>query len=94
MASTCYRIVIEAVRNAIRHARAEQITIASAQENDRLKISITDNGSGFDPEAVPQDRFGLRSMRGRAKLIGGNLEIQSKPGGPTEVLLQIPVGES
>ena len=64
-------------------AHGEGDTIAIRLLVDRLVI--VDDGRGFDPESVPSDRFGLRSMRGRARLIGKRLDIDSQVGGPTSI---------
>ncbi|TWU05705.1 sensor histidine kinase [Stieleria varia] len=81
VAAAAYRIVVEAVRNAIRHGQASQIDVVCG----RNSIEITDDGSGFEISDVPTSRFGIRSMRGRAELVGGQLQVESQPGGPTSV---------
>ena len=91
IAGTCYRIVVEAVRNAIRHGGATQATISAKRQQNNLIVTVTDNGSGFDTSAIPSDRFGIRSMTGRAKLLGGTVSIDSQPGGPTTVHCAIPL---
>lgn len=88
-ALAAYRIVIEAIRNAARHGRATSVIVRSSRQEDRWRIEISDDGIGFEPTDVPEDRFGLRSMRARAKLLGGNLSIQSSAGGPTIITLQL-----
>ena len=85
IALAAYRIVVEAVRNAIRHGKASEIRIVAEQRAAGIRIVIHDNGCGFDPSPVPSDRFGIRSMTGRAELVGGSLHIDSAPGGPTTV---------
>ena len=85
IAMAAYRIVVEAVRNAIRHGRATEITVIAEKVGDGLRIVIRDNGCGFEPSLVPKDRFGIQTMIGRAELVGGNVEIVSAAGGPTTV---------
>jgi signal transduction histidine kinase len=85
IAAACYRIVVEAARNAIRHGGATEISITAVQDRDQLIVTISDNGSGFDPSDLPENRFGIRSMIGRARLLGGKLTLESEPGGPTTV---------
>ncbi|NNE00801.1 MAG: hypothetical protein HKN47_26095 [Pirellulaceae bacterium] len=85
VASTAYRIVVEAVRNAVRHGKATQIKVVA----DAQLLSVVDNGCGFDPAVVAEDRYGIRSMKGRAALIGGSLDVDSQVGGPTEVRLSL-----
>ena len=85
-----YRIVQEALSNAIRHGRAKTIRIRlSTTANDCL-LDITDDGCGIDPEAAPGNGLGLRSMNYRAQAIGGTLSIERVPGGGTRVRLSCP----
>lgn len=85
-------IVSEAIRNAVRHADPRRIELeikVSPSESGALPqyfIAIIDDGSGFDPSRR-SDRLGLRLMRMRAEAIGARLQIESRPGGPTRVLL-------
>lgn len=89
-ALAAYRIVIEAIRNAISHGGATQVdVIAAKSEAGDWVISITDNGSGFEPSEIPKDRFGCRAMAGRAELVGGTFDLESRPGGPTKVTLTL-----
>lgn len=81
VATAAYRVLVEAVRNAIRHGKAESISVRC---ND-AEIVIVDDGCGFDPADVDPGRFGLRSMKGRAILVGKQVTIDSHPGGPTTV---------
>ena len=85
-----YRIVVEAVRNATSHGDACQITVDAAVEDDSLVLTVTDDGCGFDPAQVSSDRFGIRSMKGRALLVGGALAVDSSPQRGTTVKLTIP----
>ena len=84
-----FRISTEAVRNAIRHGRASRIEIDADVEGGGFRLRVTDDGRGFDPAAVAADRFGIRTMRSRARLVGGSLRIDSRPGGPTAVTFRI-----
>lgn len=85
ISTAAYRIVVEAVRNAIRHGQATEISVVAHKVGDGLRIVIRDNGCGFEPSRIPKDRFGIQSMIGRAELVGGNVEIDSTAGGPTTV---------
>jgi signal transduction histidine kinase len=85
IAWAAYRIVVEAVRNAIRHGKASEVGIVGEQRPHGIRVIVRDNGCGFEPSQVPSDRFGIRSMVGRAELVGGSLKIDSAPGGPTTV---------
>ncbi|MEO1525963.1 MAG: ATP-binding protein [Planctomycetota bacterium] len=83
LASASFRILIQAVRNAVAHGDGDTIAVRALKE----RLVIVDDGNGFDPTSVPTDRFGLKSMHGRATLIGKRLEIDSQPGGPTSITL-------
>lgn len=78
------RIACEAVGNAARHSGAGQVMLTVRSLGPRVRLLVTDSGSGFDP-AVPPGGFGLASMHERASLVGGDLRISSVPGGGTEV---------
>jgi signal transduction histidine kinase len=86
-------IINEALANVVRHARASRVEIDARQIDERLEVSIRDNGDGFAGESGGEARegFGLRNMRERARLLGGQLEIVAERGKGTTVLLKIPV---
>ena len=81
-----YRIAQEAVANALRHSGAHSIRITLAGENGEITLGIEDDGTGPPSEAAQAGGMGLRTMRYRAGLIGGKLEIGSSPGGGTQVV--------
>ena len=85
-----YRIVQEALSNAIRHGRAKTIRIRLSPAADGCLLDITDDGCGIDPQAAPGNGLGLRSMNYRAQAIGGTLSIERVPGGGTRVRLSCP----
>ena len=85
-----YRIVVEAIRNAVGHGKATEVVVTGEQDDEGLRVTVSDNGGGFDPDQVPADRFGVRSMIGRAELAGGTLRIDSARGGPTIVNFKLP----
>ncbi len=84
-AAAAYRILIESIRNAVRHGEATRITVRCIKD----QMSVQDNGKGFDVLSVDSNRFGIRSMKGRALLVGMNVTLQSQPGGPTTLVLQM-----
>ncbi|TWT83315.1 Sensor histidine kinase LiaS [Planctomycetes bacterium CA13] len=85
VSASAYRITVEAIRNAIRHGNATEVVVQATLDNGSFDLVIRDNGQGFDPKGVAPDRFGLRSMKGRAEIVGGSFTVQSKPGGPTQI---------
>jgi signal transduction histidine kinase len=90
-----YRIAQEALNNALKHARASQITLVlrrtdasnngSQEPHHCVALTVRDNGRGFDPERVVGDHFGLGIMRERAQAIGATLTIESTPGMGTQI---------
>jgi PAS domain S-box-containing protein len=80
-----YRIAQEAFNNINKHAKATQAWVALHRDPDRVILVIRDNGQGFDPAAVPEERLGLRIMRERAAHIGANLTLESGPGQGVQV---------
>ena len=88
-----YRIMQEALQNVHKHAHASAVGIAWSRANDGWVLHVTDDGMGFDlvKAARHKKSVGLLSMRERAELIGGSLQIQSTPGKGTAVTLLLPV---
>ena len=94
--SAIFSIVQEAVSNAKTHAAPSRLWITSTQESGALKITVRDDGRGFDLARVEQsyverNSFGLLNIRERAEIARGRLEIQSKPGRGTSVTLTVPL---
>lgn len=88
-ATQLFLIAREAVQNAARHARATQLVI-QLDDGDGLRLSVEDNGQGLLKEGHSSGGMGLRIMRHRADLIGGKLELSSRDGRGTRVILQLP----
>jgi signal transduction histidine kinase len=80
----------EALNNAVRHAGANEIGFRVRVLEDRLEISISDNGSGFDPSGC-SNGHGLSNLRTRLKNLNGRCELESAPGAGTTVSLQLPL---
>jgi two-component system, NarL family, sensor kinase len=89
-----YRIIREAITNAMRHSGAKTIAVHLDRRGKRVRARITDDGAGFVLDAVPQTRFGLLGMNERARLLGGTLRIESVPGSGTTIEATIPVDSS
>lgn len=85
-----FRIVQEALTNAVRHAQASRVTVTLVNA-DNLEVAVSDDGRGFDPSARAHRgrRLGLTSMRGRAEAIGGVLTITSASGEGSTVRLEL-----
>jgi len=89
-----YRIVIEALNNALKHANAACVTVCIQSGEGQTHISIADNGKGFVPErAAIAGGMGLNSMKERAERLGGRLDILSVLGQGTTVTLGVPSHE-
>lgn len=76
---TLYRITQEALNNIIKHAHATEVNI-QLQMGDCIRLSIMDDGVGFDPSTIPPDHLGLKIMRERVEAVGARLSIYSEPG--------------
>jgi signal transduction histidine kinase len=81
------RLAQEAITNAVKHSRARHIDVSLQSNAERVVLSVSDNGCGFDPAASTSEasHFGLRGMRSRVKAINAQLEILSSPGAGTIV---------
>ncbi len=89
------RVIQEALTNARKHAQASKVEIIFSYKPERLQIIILDDGLGFDLEQARrragEGHYGLEIMRERTRLVGGSLEIRSRPGAGTRVLLEFPL---
>jgi signal transduction histidine kinase len=102
VAAVVFAIVQEAVTNAKKHASARDVWLRLSRGDGCLEVIVEDNGVGFDPGAVEQEydrrgSIGLLSMRERAELIDGQLEIQSNPNPPdrgTRVVVRLPLQQT
>ncbi|HKO28809.1 MAG TPA: GAF domain-containing sensor histidine kinase [Solirubrobacteraceae bacterium] len=85
------RIAHEALHNAVRHAKADHVTVRLAGENGKLVVEVSDDGVGFDPRAadVRSRHLGLTSMEERARELHGRLKIRSAPGQGTTVRVEL-----
>lgn len=81
-----YRITQEALENITKHADAQRVSLSLKAIADRIELTITDDGSGFDPKRAPEyGQFGIRGMRERAAVVGGTLSVVGRPEGGTTV---------
>jgi signal transduction histidine kinase len=97
---TAFRIVQEAVGNVVRHAAAARAMVGVVPDPDGwLRVSVSDDGIGFDPSSVAGrartgESVGLMGMRERAEIAGGTLSIKSTPGMGTTIVARIPVTDT
>jgi two-component system sensor histidine kinase DegS len=99
MKITIFRIIQECLNNVIKHAQATHVNIHVHFEEQRVRINVFDNGIGFDPDQVQQRRnnrpsLGIAGMEERAALLGGTVNVQTRPGYGTEVQALIPYHHS
>ena len=92
VAEAVSRIMREALRNIELHAGARRVVIALARDDGKLRLSIADDGVGFDPTRPTLRHFGLLGMRERAAQLGATLSIDSAPGKGTRLTLLAPIG--
>jgi signal transduction histidine kinase len=88
-----YRIAQEALNNIVKHARAANVDIILERRAEEVSLIIEDDGVGFDTEEVSgavNGGLGLTGMRERTSLVGGAVEIESRPGGGVTVFVRIP----
>jgi len=84
-----YRIVQEAIHNVMRHSGADEALVRIEFTDDLLRLTIRDNGSGFDPEtAIRPTSLGLLSMRERAAAIGATFTVVSRAGGGAAIIVE------
>ena len=86
-------ILNEALSNAARHAHARRVEVIARQDGPCFQLTIRDDGRGFDPNQ-PTTGYGLRNMRDRARLLGGQLHIQSQPNKGVTITLILPMEET
>jgi two-component system sensor histidine kinase UhpB len=90
-----YRIVQESLNNIAKHAQADRVEISLVKRDSRIYASIQDNGKGFDLERIlypesPERGFGIVGIQERVSLLGGQMDIQTKPGFGTLISIEIP----
>ncbi len=92
LSTTVFRLVQEALTNVARHSRAKRAGVSVGQRDKTLRIEIHDNGRGFDPAHLPNGSSGLRNLRERVRLSGGEFTIESKRRAGTTLRATVPVG--
>jgi PAS domain S-box-containing protein len=98
VAIACFRMVQEALTNVVRHARAQRIWIELGQIDGVLELVVRDDGVGFDvtgtlDRAARRGHLGLLGIKERVQILGGDLEVESKPGQGTRVRISLPLSE-
>jgi signal transduction histidine kinase len=87
-----YRLVQEALTNILKHANASHVKLSAQEAEGEIRIAVRDDGDGFDSTS-PNAGRGLTGMRERIELLGGEIEVSSKPGEGTEISARVPLQE-
>jgi len=89
-----YRCLQEALNNVVKHARARRVRVTLAHDGAQIRLTVEDDGAGFEPGAVPgpfpSEGLGLRGMRERLDSLHGRLEIISRPGRGVRLVAAVP----
>jgi len=88
-----FRIAIEALNNAMKHAQAHIVEVTLRCVPPAFELEISDDGVGFTPDRPRAGGMGLRTMRERAELLGGTLDIRSAPGKGSTVSVLVEIKE-
>ena len=91
LALCVYRVVQEALRNAMKHSASDSVSVRLGCNQEELILTIADEGVGFDMDAVASKGIGIVSMRERVEAFGGILTIQSKAGRGTRLEVSLPL---
>ncbi|HZY79997.1 MAG TPA: ATP-binding protein [Cyclobacteriaceae bacterium] len=86
-----FRIVQEGINNIIKHASAQNVELHILDKEDEIYVLLKDDGKGFEEKLLDRAGMGLRSMKERAKLLGGNVDIHSEPNEGTAIEAHIPL---
>lgn len=86
-----FRMLQEAMSNTLRHAKATRMDIALQKRGEAVRLSIKDNGIGFDVMAKKQTSYGLVSMEERVNELGGSMNVASAPGKGTRIEIRVPI---
>lgn len=86
-----FRAIQELLGNAARHSQATLVKVIVDLGEDRIRVSVDDNGKGFDPDSLQQSNsLGLKLIRERTEMLGGSCEIDSAVGKGTRILFAVP----
>jgi len=85
-----WRVAQEAIRNAVRHAHAANLTVEVRGDEREVRLTVRDDGAGFDPSASARDgSYGLRGLQSLVEDGGGRVEVESSPGAGTTVRMAV-----
>jgi signal transduction histidine kinase len=85
-----FRVVQEALSNVRKHSEARKVSIVLRSRRTFVDLTVTDDGNGFDPRRLGTDRLGLAGISERVRLLGGAVEVETRPGVGTTVRATLP----
>jgi signal transduction histidine kinase len=89
-----YRVAQEALENIAQHANASRMRISLRQDDDRLTLVVSDDGTGFDAQTIDaENRYGIKGMRERAEMIGAMLAVHSSVEDGTTIRLETGIAQ-
>lgn len=88
-----YRLIQEALTNIVKHANASHVAVTATEGEGAIRIVVSDDGEGFDTASATAGR-GLRGMRERIELLGGEIAVTSNPGDGTEITASVPLQDA
>jgi signal transduction histidine kinase len=88
-----YRVLQEGLNNAVRHGAAKRAGVRIEADDEGIRLTLRDEGSGFDPDGLESPGIGLAGMRERAHHFDGTFELHSRPGEGTRIEVRIPLPE-
>ena len=86
-----YRVCQEALTNIASHASAGRVTVRLVATPEAVQLIVRDDGHGFDPSSVADDRHGIVGMRERVEMLGGSLKVESGPDVGTRLDVTVPL---
>ncbi len=89
--TSLYRIAQEALSNIVHHAQARRVVLQLAVTPVQVRLTIADDGHGFDSSQIPKGRYGLIGLNERVHLLGGKLQLESGPGAGSRIEVTIPL---
>lgn len=89
--SSVFRIVQECLTNACRYSKSESVRVELGEREGRLRIEVQDWGVGFEPDKVDGGHYGLRGIHERARLLGGDVVVQTAPQQGTRIMVELPL---
>jgi hypothetical protein len=92
--AVAFYTVREALANVAKHSHASCARVALSVGDDRLRVEVVDDGSGFTPSTVAAAPGGLTNIRDRVAAVGGHLTVDAAPGGGTRLAVELPMAGS